>query len=361
MLTLLAVSENYRTGLVSGYAWSMAAGAASALTLLVRRQLPQLAGVAGVLATLVTDETTPLIFSTWALARYARRVRLLTIVAVALGYYLTRPLLGESPFSRIVVYQLAVHVVLTALVAQLLCRQEQFNALYRQQVRRIQGTVDQATKYAVLEERTRLAFDMHDGIGHQIAVVTLQAAAVKVNADNPEKVREGAGAIEDASRTVMVELREIVDILREDPGEISPPARLVDAGYQVFLQSLVRNMRAIGVDAACSIDGAPFPLPQQIQSTLYRIGQEGLTNAVKHAPGADIEITLTFRQDWVGMCVRNGPRAGKGPSLGGTGTGLQSLRVRVERLNGSFHAHPTTGGGFRLGARIPLTARALTG
>lgn len=354
VLTLLAVSGEYGTGLVSGYAMSMAVAAGYAVTLLVRRRVPEVAGVASVLATLATDDTTPLIFSTWALARHGRHAPFASVGAIALGYYLTRPLVGESLFSGSVLYHVGVHVVLVAVVARVLCGQEHRNMFFRQQVRRLQGTVDQAARYAVLEERTRLAFDMHDGIGHQVAVVSMQAAAVKVNAHKPEKVLEGVHVIEDASRAVMAELREILDMLRNDPGDSSPPVRLAEVGYQVFLESLVRNMKAIGVDAVCSIEGAPVPLPQQIQSALYRIGQEGLTNAVKHAPGALIQISLGFQKDWVALSVENGPPTSKSAALGGSGTGLESLCARVCRLDGRFQAQPTAAGGFILRACLPL-------
>ncbi|MFE0104608.1 sensor histidine kinase [Streptomyces sp. NPDC059009] len=353
-LTLLAVSTRYRTGIVSGPAGSVAMATAYAATLLLRRRIPELAAVTGVAATLVTDDPTPLIFSTWALVRFGGRARLVSVTALALAYVLTRPLLGQPLVSTTVLHQLGVHVVLIAAAAQVLRRQERLNSLFRRQMRRVRGGVDQATRYAVLEERTRLAFDMHDGVGHQVAVVSLQAAAVKVHAERPDKVREGAEVIEEAARAVMAELREILDILRKAPGELSPPARLVDVGYQVFLESLVRNMRAIGVQAACSVEGTPVPLPQQIQSTLYRIGQEGLTNAVKHAPGADIDITLTFDQEWVDISVRNGPRTDAGPALGGTGAGLRNLRTRVHLLGGRFESCSTAAGGFLLSARMPL-------
>ncbi|WP_411139870.1 sensor histidine kinase [Streptomyces sp. x-80] len=356
VLTLLAVSGEYSTGLVSGYAMSMAVAAGYAVTLLVRRRVPELAGVASVLATLATEDTTPLIFSTWALARHGRHAPFASVGVIALGYYLTRPLVGESLYSGSVLYHVGVHVVLVAVVARVLCGQEYRNMFFREQVRRLQGTVDQAARYAVLEERTRLAFDMHDGIGHQVAVVNLQAAAVKVNAHKPDKVLEGVQVIEDASRAVMAELREILDMLRNDPGDSSPPVRLAEVGYQAFLESLVRNMKAIGVDAVCSIEGAPVPLPREIQSALYRTGQEGLSNAVKHAPGAPIQISLRFQEHWVALTIENGPSTSRSAALGGSGTGLEGLCARVCRLNGRFLAEPTTAGGFVLRARLPLPA-----
>lgn len=356
VLTLLAVSSEYRTGLVVGYAASVAVAVGYAATLLVRRRVPELAAVASVLATLATDDTTPLIFSTWAVARHGRRFSTALVTAIALGYYLTRPLIGESLLSGSVLYHVGVHVVLVAAVARVLCRQEHLNEFFCGQVERMQGTVDQAARYAVLEERTRLAFDMHDGIGHQVAVVSLQAAAVKVNAQNPDKVLAGADAIQNAAREVMAELREILDILRSRPGDGTPPARLTETGYQVFLGSLVRNMNAIGVKASCSIEGNPSPVPQQVQGVLYRIGQEGLTNAVKHAPGSVIRMVLGFREGWVDFSIENGSPTSKSPVLGGSGTGLKSLSTRVHRLGGRLRAEPTAGGGFALQARIPLPA-----
>ncbi|WP_199549710.1 sensor histidine kinase [Streptomyces sp. N35] len=353
-LTSLAVFDQYRTGLVMTYGWSVAIAVLCSLPLLVRRRMPELVAVASVAATLATDDSTPLIFSAWAVARHAKRRRITLLVVIGLGYFATRPLVGDSLVSYQVLYHLGVDIILPAAVGDSLRRQEMFNTLVRQQVHRVQGSVDQAARYAVLEERTRLAFDMHDGVGHQVAVVTLQAQAVRVNANDPVKVREGAQVIEDASRAVMAELREILDMLRSNPEDGALPARLSKTDYHAFLNSLVRNMNAVGVDAECAVVGQPIPLPRETQAILYRIGQEGLTNAVKYAPGAAIRVRLAFHPHRVDIAIENGRPTDKNPSLGGGGVGLEGLTARVQDQGGQLQASPTRNGGFLLQAQIPI-------
>ncbi|WP_199549752.1 sensor histidine kinase [Streptomyces sp. N35] len=353
-LTLLAVLDNYRTGLLVSYGWSVSAAVLCSSTLLFRRRLPELIAVSSLVSTLATDDSTLLVFGSWTVARYAKQRRGALLALIALGYVITRPLVADPLLSYQAIYHLGVDVILPAIVGSTLRRQELFNRLVRQQVHRVQKSVDQAAKYAVLEERTRLAFDMHDGVGHQVAVVTLQAQAINVNAEHPEKVREGAKVVEDASREVMSELRAILDMLRSNPGDNTPPMRLSQTDYHTFLNSLVRNMNAVGVNAQCTVLGTPVPLPRETQTMLYRIGQEGLTNAVKYAPGAAILIRLAFHPYRVDIAIENRRPTDKNPSLGSGGVGLEGLTARVREHGGYLQATPTRNGGFLLQAHLPI-------
>ncbi|MBC9719588.1 hypothetical protein H9Y04_44605 [Streptomyces sp. TRM66268-LWL] len=356
-LTLLAVQSSYASGLVMGYALSMALGAACSLTMLIRRRLPELAALAGIVASLVSNDTTLLIFNSWALARYGLWHRVAALTTLVAGYFLTRPLVGMSIVSSEVLYHGVSDVLIPALVGAVLRRQEQLNRIATNQIQRVRGSVDQAAQFAVLEERTRIAFDMHDGIGHSIAVVSLQAAAIKVNAGNPEKVRQGAEIVEETARTVMAELREILDMLRSHPRDGGLPSRLPEAGYASFINSLARNMTAVGVEANCSVVGTPVPLSRETQSLLYRTGQEGLTNAVKHAPGAPISIRLAFHPRHVALAIENGRPRDEGLSLGSGRAGLSGLRARVQAYGGTLDASPLPRGGFLLQANLPLSPR----
>ncbi|WP_411130301.1 histidine kinase [Streptomyces sp. x-19] len=151
-----------------------------ALTRLARQRVPELAPVASYLA---TGDTASLIFSTWAVARHGRRFSTALLTAIALGYCLTRRVIGET--WQLGSNHLGVYVVLVAAVVRVLCRQH-LNEFFCPHERML-GAVNQAARYAVLEERSRLAFDIHDGIGQQVAVVSLQAAAVGTDAQSPAR------------------------------------------------------------------------------------------------------------------------------------------------------------------------------
>ena len=126
------------------------------------------------------------------------------------------------------------------------------------------------------------------------------------------------------------------------------------SGYLSFQRSLVRNLAAVGVPVTSEVTGTPVPLPPQIQLILYRIGQEGLTNAVKYAPGSPIHVQLAFCPRQVSIALENGRPTKTAPLLGSSGVGLRSLASRVRGIGGTLEAAPTPSGGFLLRARLPL-------
>ncbi|RAJ44879.1 signal transduction histidine kinase [Kitasatospora sp. SolWspMP-SS2h] len=202
-------------------------------------------------------------------------------------------------------------------------------------------------RQARLRERHRIAQDMHDSLGHQLALIAVHAGALEVDRTLGAQQREAVVVLRQAATGAMRELREVVGLLREDtataPGGVDAVDRLVEtsgaAGARIELRRL----------------GPPRPLPAPTGHAAYRIAQEGLTNAHKHAPGAAIELTVRYEPDALVVEVVNGP-GGDGAAAVSGGQGLTGLRERARLLGGMVHSGPLPDGGFRLAGMLPYTA-----
>lgn len=201
------------------------------------------------------------------------------------------------------------------------------------------------------EERGRLAREMHDAVSHQVSLIAIQIGALQV-VTNDDAVRDIAATIRQLSVRTLTELRQMVGVLRtgaSPPVELAPQPRLAD---------IPRLVHDSGQNAAVDIDqtsGRPWPEP--VERAAYRLVQEALTNTGKHAPGAEVTITVRPAGTDLIVTVRNGPATGTlTPAPPGGGHGLLGLRERAEHLGGSFHAGPTPAGGFELEATLPAAA-----
>jgi signal transduction histidine kinase len=188
---------------------------------------------------------------------------------------------------------------------------------------------------------------MHDVVSHQVSLIALQAGALRVTADSPA-TREIAATIRTLATRTLDELRVMIGVLRSgQEAELAPLPRLND------IPQLVADS---GLGARLDSDLPPGPdWPDAVQRAAYRIVQEGLTNARKHAPGAQIAVRLWARGPELRVEVRNGPPPGPPmPAVGPTtalpcgGHGLIGLRERAELLGGHLHAGHTDSGGFDL-------------
>ncbi|MFJ3922501.1 sensor histidine kinase [Streptomyces sp. NPDC090022] len=212
---------------------------------------------------------------------------------------------------------------------------------------------------ARLRERQRIAQDMHDSLGHQLALISVHTGALEVDPALTDRQREVVGVLRQASVGAMHELREVVGILRdgvEAPVVVEestqPSARGV-AG----IGAVVDAARAAGTRVALTAAGQPRPLAPACDHAAYRIVQEALTNAYKHAPGAAITVELRYEDDSLVVEIANGPAAGpgRGDVVSG-GQGLTGLRERARLVGGMVHAGPAEGGGFRVAGVLPYDA-----
>ncbi|MQY13791.1 hypothetical protein SRB5_39460 [Streptomyces sp. RB5] len=201
-----------------------------------------------------------------------------------------------------------------------------------------------------LKERSRIAGDMHDSLGHELSLIALRAGALQVDAGLSVPAREAAGELRSSAAAATERLREIIGVLREDSE--GPP--VLPAGDTPA--DVVERARASGM--AVTLTGAfGEPLPPMADRAVYRVVQEGLTNATKYAPGAAVRVTLGLAEGEAVVTVANdAPPAGPLPGSG-SGHGLVGLDERVRLAGGRLHAHPVDGG-FAVTARLPLAAGA---
>jgi signal transduction histidine kinase len=209
----------------------------------------------------------------------------------------------------------------------------------------------------VIEERARIARELHDVVAHRVSLMTVQAGAAKaVAAEDPEGARRAMAAVEEAGRQALDELRHLLGVLRPetDLDGLGPQPGLAD------LPRLVEQIRGAGVDVSLATDGVSAELPARVDLFAYRIVQEALTNVLKHAgPGARTEVRLgTDRGGIVLEVVDDGRGATVMPTPGvaeegARGHGLVGMRERALLLGGTLDAAPRPGGGFRVVAHLP--------
>jgi signal transduction histidine kinase len=202
-------------------------------------------------------------------------------------------------------------------------------------------------------ERQRIAREMHDVLAHRLSLLSVHAGALEFHPDAPaEEVAETAGVIRESARAALEELRDVIGVLREEGSEdlTEPPQpTLAD------LPALVEESRAAGMRLSARIELGDAAPPTAVGRTAYRIVQEGLTNARKHAPGA--AVTLTVRAPGGGLEVEVRSLAAvtiaAGPALPGAGTGLVGLTERVALAGGELEHGVDPDGVFVLRARLP--------
>ncbi|MFJ3793980.1 sensor histidine kinase [Kitasatospora sp. NPDC090091] len=211
---------------------------------------------------------------------------------------------------------------------------------------------------AVAEERRRIARELHDIVAHHITTMQLMAGGARANLANPEVVREALVTLESSGRLALREMRQLLHVLRAgdepDAAPASPQPGVDDLGR------LVDESRRAGLPTAFSMRGARRPLPPTVGLTVFRIVQEGLTNARKYAGPASASVLLTYRADGITVEVcddgRGVPSQDAGHEPVRSGYGLIGMRERVALHGGTLKAGPRPEGGFAVVAELPLAA-----
>ncbi|WP_405650993.1 sensor histidine kinase [Streptomyces sp. RK9] len=213
---------------------------------------------------------------------------------------------------------------------------------------------------AVAEERRRIARELHDIVSHHITTMQLMAGGARANlAHDPEVARGALVTLEDSGRMALREMRQLLDVLRaDDEPDDAPPSPQPGADD---LDRIVAESRLAGLPTDFRVHGEERPLPPTVGLTVFRIVQEALTNARKHAGEARAEVRLTYGDDRVDVEVRDDgggtlvPAGHKAPSRSARpGYGLVGMRERVSLHGGSLTTGPLEGGGFAVTASLPL-------
>lgn len=201
---------------------------------------------------------------------------------------------------------------------------------------------------AIAAERARIARELHDVIAHSVSVMTVQAgAAEEMLKSDPGRAVEPVRAIQETGRQALVEMKRLVGVLRRGDEEIglAPQPGLAD------VDRLVAQVRDAGLRVELRVEGTPRPLPLGVDLSAYRVVQEALTNALKHAGGATALVTIRYGESDLAVEVTDEGRAVR---AGDGGHGLVGMRERVGIFGGTFDAGPRESGGFAVRALLPF-------
>lgn len=233
---------------------------------------------------------------------------------------------------------LALFVVLPWLAGRFRRQQADLVSAGRERIAQLEREQELIADQAGLRERARIAADMHDSLGHELALIAIRAGALELAADMTHPNQQAAAALRASAVTA-------TDLLRGTVGTLRATATV---------EALVEHARAAGLTVSLHREGTHTALPPATSRAVHRVVQESLTNAARHAPGAEVTVRLLRSSDKVTVTVRNnGPRAAPAPSRTEGGSGLAGLRERVRVLGGTLRARPEEGG-FVVTAQIPV-------
>jgi signal transduction histidine kinase len=318
---------------------------ASVVALRWRRTHPGAVGI-GVAAASVVFVVAPFV-ATFNAAIRARGRDLAVVAGLTIASNFTNPLLYRGPQSLQAEFGAGLLLTAVALGWGLFVRAR------RQLVQSMHVQADRAGDEAREAERRRIAREMHDVLAHRLSLLSVHAGALEFNRDAPaEEVAEAARVIRESARAALDELRSVIGVLREDRGESltqPPQPTLAD------LAALVEESRAAGMRITAQIELGDAAPPAAVGRTAYRIVQEGLTNARKHAPGAAVTLTVRAADGDLEVEVRSlAPVAvASGSPLPGAGTGLIGLAERITLAGGELEHGVDPDGAFVLRAHLP--------
>ncbi|MEU4346405.1 sensor histidine kinase [Streptomyces sp. NPDC023838] len=214
-------------------------------------------------------------------------------------------------------------------------------------------TADERARRTLLEERGRIARELHDVVAHHMSVISIQAQVAPHLVANPsDELRENLVGIRENAVQALTELRRVLGVLRSaDPeaeGVRHAPQPTLDR-----LGELIANVRGAGLEVATTTTGTPRPLSPGVGLSAYRIVQEALSNAMRHAPGAGVRVAIGYQPSALTVRVTNSPPTRTAPPSPGSGHGLLGMRERTAMLGGELATGRTPEGGFEITALLP--------
>jgi signal transduction histidine kinase len=342
------------------YLLTIVAGTVSTVALWWRRQAPVAVTLVGLAAFLATDS--PLVLGiglfTLAVIRRDRVLAAMTILStVTVAVMTVAQSDGVTWAEGLLVGSFGPGFCVAA--GSYVGARRDLIATLRDRATRAEAERELRGEQAKLEERARIAREMHDVLAHKVSLIALHAGGLEVTAEPPpDKVRATAHLIGSTAREAMDDLREVLGVLRSGAGgdgsDLAPQPGAAD------IERVVEASRTAGVRTTLTMDVAE--LPDAMARTVHRIVREGLTNVHKHARGAAASVAVCGdQQRGVTVEVVNQRPVSAGSLLPGTGVGLVGLRERVALLGGTLEYGPGAGGGWRVAAWIPWHAGTTVG
>jgi signal transduction histidine kinase len=269
------------------------------------------------------------------------------VIGVLLAGHLVFSLQAKTGWSDVAVVPWAA---VAAAIGQAVRATRAHQVMLEERARRAEEGREHEARRRVQQERLRIARELHDAVGHHVALISVQAGAMGYLLDaDPAKARESLAHIQRASEAALEELRLTVGLLRQ-PGDREP---VEPAGGLGRLDELIASFAATGLQVTCDVTGQVRQLPEAVDLTAYRVIQESLTNTAKHAAGTSASVRLAFRPGALELAVEDdGPPSG-GSQIGDEGHGIIGMRERAVALGGWLSAGRRAGGGFRVLAELP--------
>lgn len=218
----------------------------------------------------------------------------------------------------------------------------------------LEAEEDAFARLSVRRERARIAHELHDIVAHHLAVIVVQAGAGRIApAGQSYLTRERFASIRQSADQALAEMARLIDILHADSHDA--------ADGLAKLRVLLDEANSGGMRVRFSVPSRSLPLSSEIEESAYRVVREGLTNAIKHAPGAEVRVYLAARGDEFEIEVSDSGAVTPSPlAATGSGLGLTGMRERIQALGGTLDAGPESDGGWSLRARLPLARAAVT-
>jgi signal transduction histidine kinase len=236
----------------------------------------------------------------------------------------------------------------------------QLRAEIRERVASRQVMADSLLEHAARGERARIARELHDVVAHHISMIAVQAETARLTtAGLPDEGAQRFSAIGDTARAALTEMRRLLGVLREDAG--TTLTRRPQPGLQQLNELIDEARASAGASTRLIVHGHIAPLDPGVELTAYRIVQEALTNARRHARGAAVDVELEYTAAALRVRIRdNGPGPPSGAAAGSQGHGLLGMRERAATVGGTLHTGPAPASGFLVEAVLPIAAEEST-
>ena len=366
-LTVIAVGSTVVARTRYGFAVPVLAAIVTLFTtvpIALRRYRPL-----AVLAITVTAETLLLIFepgagapvgvivALYTVAAYCERrvsIRAAACVAIPITIGVT---VNNGVVAGRVIPELAVFAIAWVVGDNMRTRRA-YLAELEARAARLEREREEKAERAVIDERTRIARELHDVIAHNVSVMVVQASAgEQVFDEDPERARESLAAVSSIGRAALTELRRLLGVIRAEDDRGGEPSYTPQPGIE-YLDELVRQVREAGLLVELSVIGEPRQLPEGVGLCAYRIVQEALTNTLKHAHASSARVNVRYVGDALELQVVDDGRGSSAVNGETGGHGLIGMRERVALFGGELTASARGGTGYEVRARLPLEERA---